>query len=349
MSVTTEIQRLHDAKDSIKESIIGKNVEVPENATLDEYSGLVDQIKTGNVFTEDNIYIKFQPTKLQILNINGETYHYSGSSSLKLNKLHPISVSNLRWDKARFSWSGGSSSSSTDIWKSVNNIYLRAGLFGDYILDKDTLTWSACSISHPNSFDTKYVWNDGVNTYYSYGSTHRILDESTNTVKWVTKTWTGLTSFTGDYIWTDGQDIYYSNNTDQYVLDKETSTWVTKTWNLTSFKGDNIWTDGEDMYLPDGTTSSSQYILDKETYTWKKVKLEGVVSFTIGSYIWSDGSNTYYSSGSNQGIFDKAALKFNSVKHFSPSGLQGYIVDNNNAYQLRVSPSPFKHLLYALK
>lgn len=345
MSVTTEIQRLQDAKESIKESIIGKNVEVPENVTLDEYSGLVNQIKTGNVFTENNIYTTFQPTKRQILNINGETYHYSGSGRFKLNKSHPISTTILRWDKAIFTFSGWSSTTVTDIWKSVNNIYLHASIGGDYILDKDTLTWSPCSISHPSSFYTKYVWNDGVNTYYSYGSTQRILNESA--MKWETKTWTGYTPINGEYVWTDGENIYYSNDSpEQYALDKETNTWVQKTWSgYTPFSGNYIWSDGENIYYSGGST---QYILDKETSTWSKKTWKGLTSF-YGNAVWSDGENIYCSASSTQYVLNKETLEFNSVKHFGQTGISGYIIDNNNAYQLGVSPSPFKYLLYSPK
>lgn len=44
MSLMTEIQRLHDAKDAIRAAIIEKGVYVPENASLDTYSTYIGRI-----------------------------------------------------------------------------------------------------------------------------------------------------------------------------------------------------------------------------------------------------------------------------------------------------------------
>ena len=47
MSIQTEIQRLQNAKASIKASIINKGVEISDDVKLDEYSNLIDNIPTG--------------------------------------------------------------------------------------------------------------------------------------------------------------------------------------------------------------------------------------------------------------------------------------------------------------
>lgn len=47
MSLSTEIQRLHDAKDAIRSAIVRKGVQVSSLAKLDDYAGYVDQIRAG--------------------------------------------------------------------------------------------------------------------------------------------------------------------------------------------------------------------------------------------------------------------------------------------------------------
>lgn len=47
MSIASEITRLQNAKSNIKTSIENKGVTVPNNATLDAYSGYIDNIQTG--------------------------------------------------------------------------------------------------------------------------------------------------------------------------------------------------------------------------------------------------------------------------------------------------------------
>ena len=63
----------------------------------------------------------------------------------------------------------------------------------------------------------KYIWSDGTNIYYSYGTNQYVLNGDT----WEAKTWNGLTKFYASGIWTDGTNIYYSYNTEQYILQKD--------------------------------------------------------------------------------------------------------------------------------
>ena len=153
------------------------------------------------------------------------------------------------------------------------------------------ITWNGLS-----SFNGEFVWTDGENIYYSYGSNQYVLNKSTST--WTAKTWNGLSEFYGSYIWTDGTNIYYSYSNTQMVLNKSTSTWSAKTWNdLTEFDGINIWKDGDDIYYSSpssGTTSLSggtpkkQYVLNKSTDTWVSKTWNGESNFA-GSTVWFDG------------------------------------------------------------
>ena len=155
-------------------------------------------------------------------------------------------------------------------------------------------TWNGFS-----EINGSYVWTDGENTYYSYGSTQYVLDVETST--WLEKTWNGLSSLNGLRIWTDGINYYYSNGTVQYVLDIATSTWFEKTWTgLTNFNGTDVWTDGENIYY---SSRSTQYVLDVETSTWSEKVWNGFSS-VFGSTIWTDGINYYYSYGSTHYVLD---------------------------------------------
>ncbi len=117
--------------------------------------------------------------------------------------------------------------SGINIWTDGDNIYYSYSS-NQYVLDKNTSTWTKKTWTGLTRFDRPYIWTDGNNIYYSYSSNQYVLDKATST--WNPKTWTGLTSFSGNSIWTDGDNVYYSNGSDQYVLNKVTSTWTAKTW-----------------------------------------------------------------------------------------------------------------------
>ena len=173
---------------------------------------------------------------------------------------------------------------------------------GSKKIDKeyDTNDWLAKTWTGLTEFNGEYVWTDGENIYYSYGTTKYVLDKLTST--WSVKSWTGLTSIYGNYIWTDGDNIYYSTGLSQYVLDKSTSTWSTKSWTgLTNFNGSRIWTDGENIYY---SYNLDQYILNKSTSTWSTKSWTGLTTIN-GQHIWTDGDNIYYSNGSNQYVLNK--------------------------------------------
>ena len=175
-------------------------------------------------------------------------------------------------------------------------IYMDAVLVADVLFND----WVSANFkSEILTFNEEYIWSDGTNCYYSFGTYHYIFDIETKS--WLSIMWSGLTSFGGNYVWTDGVNIYFSSGADQYVLDKETKTWSTITWTgLTSFYGSYVWTDGVNTYYSKG---ANQYVLDINTKTWSIVTWAGLTSFN-GSYVWTDGVNTYYSSGTNQYVLD---------------------------------------------
>lgn len=175
------------------------------------------------------------------------------------------------------------------IWSDGTNIFCYDNN-SDYILNKESLTWTKISLGSYNLHSSSAIWTDGIDVYYSYNSANYVFDKETLT--WSHKTWTGLVSFQGSYIWSDGVNVYYSKGTTHYILDKTTSTWSIKTWTgLSSFNGNCIWSDNENTYYSfDNTT----YILNKETSTWTICETyTGLID--SGLYIWNDGTYIYYS------------------------------------------------------
>ena len=214
------------------------------------------------------------------------------------------------------------------IWSDGDNIYY-SNASTQYVLDKETLTWSIKTWTGLTNFYGDRIWTDGENIYYSYVSNQYVLDKTTST--WNTKTWSGLTNFNGSNIWTDGENIYYSSGSTQRVLDKTTSTWSKKTWTgLTNFNGSNIWTDGENIYY---SNSSAQYVLDKSTSTWNEKTWIGLTNF-YGTCTWSDGDNIYYSNASTQYVLDKETLTWNTKKWTGKSNFFGTDIwtDGENIY-----------------
>lgn len=145
--------------------------------------------------------------------------------------------------------------------------------------------------------DKTYIWSDGENTYYSYGSgasTHYILDKDVDVWRTTTEC---KPHYEGSHIWTDGENVYLSYTGSHYILDKEAKTWKNKTWTFSGFQtlsGENVWRDGDTVYCSSGT--STQGVLNKETNTWSKMTWSGLTN-VYKKYIWTDGENIYHSDG----------------------------------------------------
>ena len=162
--------------------------------------------------------------------------------------------------------------------------------------------WSNMIWNGLTNFNGKYIWSDGINTYYSglYGVGQYVLDKGTNT--WNGKTW-NINFISGNNVWTDGDNIYYSEGSAQYVLDKGTNTWEEKTWNgFSSVFGEAIWTDGTNIYYSNGGPTF-QYVLNKETSTWEQKTWN--IDLLTGNNVWTDGTNIYCSAITGNYIYDK--------------------------------------------
>ncbi len=208
--------------------------------------------------------------------------------------------------------------SGIDMWTDGQNLYGVDGYIFDnklcynhYVLNKSTSTWEQTvfyGLDNASSFSGINIWTDGQNVYYSYGPSEQyVLNKETST--WEAKIWNGFTDFAGSDVWTDGQNIYCSESKDnQYVLNKETSTWEEKNW---IFEKDRfyiygVWTDGQDIFSFSNTINGTEcYVLEKQTSTWKfllTLNLENMDYAFSPEYIWSDGTNYFYSQQSDQFI-----------------------------------------------
>jgi hypothetical protein len=230
---------------------------------------------------------------------DGTDIYYSYSTTQKVfNKT-------LRtWDDK--TWSGLNNFYGGSVWTDGDNIYYSytsSGSSINYVLDKSLGVWNSKAWNGMTSFSGSCIWSDGTDIYYSYGTTQKVLDKSTST--WNDKTWSGLTSVERSYIWTDGTDTYYSNGTTQKVLDKSTSTWNDVTWSgleSNTFEGIGVWTDGDNIYFSD------DYRFLRIDVT--NLKLGEIIFYTnyysnSSENIWTDGTDTYYSKGATQKVFDK--------------------------------------------
>lgn len=74
MSIATQIERLQNAKESIKQKLIEKGVEVSDDVKLDQYGELIDTIPSGGG-SKHNITLNFY------LYASGNVYYYLDNGS----------------------------------------------------------------------------------------------------------------------------------------------------------------------------------------------------------------------------------------------------------------------------
>ncbi len=139
----------------------------------------------------------------------------------------------------------------------------------------------------------------------------------------------------GDII---SSDYKITEDTNLYAILKLRDTWseVTFTRPVTSGSGisvtydvRNIWTDGVNYYMSvtvidtsASTTTYYQLVLDVETRTWSNMTWQGF-SNIIGQYVWTNGTNYYYSNGTDQYILDIATHTWSPMTWYGLTDFYG--------------------------
>ena len=234
------------------------------------------------------------------------TYYSVGSEQYVLNQV-TSTWEETEWTERLENGTSAFYPQGNFIWtdKATNTVYY-SNDDEQYVLNKVTMEWETMVWNGLTNILAQCIWTDGTNIYYSNSSEQYVLNQETST--WEEKTWNGLTNILAQCIWTDGINIYYSNGEIHYVLDITTSTWTSVTFNV-SFNGMQVWTDGQNTYLTSTNHLNgevSHYILEKSSSTWLSKSWNNLPASLQTSYndqaicFWTDGTNIYYSNGSEQ-------------------------------------------------
>jgi len=138
-----------------------------------------------------------------------------------------------------------------NLWRDPTNI-----CYGDYVLDPSTSTWTERPMtgfpSTEEVFEGRFIWNDGINVYYSEKETTRNTQLSLDltTMNWSEKEWGGVPELRGYLVWNYEGNTYYLGTTSmhptgQFVLG---STWYPINIGI-EFLPNQVWTDGDNYYI----------------------------------------------------------------------------------------------------
>lgn len=161
----------------------------------------------------------------------------------------------------------------------------------------------------------------------------------------------------GIYVWYDDEDVYYSCS-NSYILNKETGTWDSITFKEISSSGTsyNLELEGEYVWHCGNRTFYSSvigysYERVSGTLNWKEITFNGFDNI-VGKKVWTDGTNTYFSDGSNQYAFNSATNTWISKSWYGLTSFDGsrvwtdgddiYYSEGSSQYVLDRSTSTWK-------
>lgn len=196
-------------------------------------------------------------------------------------------------------------------------------------------SWTTKTWTNAENFEPGNLWSDGINIYYSSGTTQKILNTSTGL--WSTKTWSGRTNFSTANIWTDGETIYcsvYESSTmKHFYLNINTSTWTS-----TSFSGltgrwvpANIWSDGTNVYY------SNTRVLNKSTKRWLTKSWSGLDDVSSFNPMWItvfDG-HIYYFNNTIHKELNTSTSTWNNITVTFNGQTDEWIVEGQNLFALK--------------
>ena len=245
-------------------------------------------------------------------------YHSLGSNSSPSQHLL-FEKQNSRWIETSFPSSGIDYFSAVYVWHDyLGNTYYDDKASYPTIhrkFNRATKRWNLVSYTG-TSPDGRYVWNDGVHTYYSSGSSQYVFNASK--LAWTQKTW-NIGEIDGSKVWTDDGNCYYRANSVNYKLDTTTGTWIETS--LYVMPKANIWHDhlGNTYAVTiDGASQEKiQWRLDRQTNSWVTIQFNGL-KIQAANHIWNDGVDTYYSYGTRQYVLDVQTYTWSKVSYLAP-------------------------------
>lgn len=310
------------------------------SAWLDKTWDTPDNVKLlygRDIYTIDNtMYYTYSendtttPVNLQLVTDSVWVNKQWGTSDIRNGRKVWKTVNNTYYDSLyKFTdqydfniklWTGLNSFMGRYIWEYNNNIYYSRDT-EQYRLERNRNNWTSIRWPGYNKIIGSYIWKTKNNIYYSYENEHYILKIYPDShVNWEQVTWTGLTTFDGNHIWSDGNNTYYSDYTvindqvtsQQYRLNEQLLKWESITWNgFNNLEGENVFTINNNIYYSSG---GKIYKLTTESINWEEVSLfVGIAPSIYGEQIWHDGSDTYYSYGTQQFKFNNKTGKFDQI------------------------------------
>lgn len=219
-----------------------------------------------------------------------DTYYSHGSTQLVLEK------ETSKWKTQ--AWANLTSFYGNDVWSDGENVYYYSSSDSQYLLDKETKTWTEFKIPVPvvrffpilhngvyygrANDDVWYYWTPSALTWTKYGF------------------WDDAPKDNMEYADRTGDSVYLFDwwNT-LYTLSDSSDRWIKQTDltmpNLEKNNGVSrfIWYDGK-TWFDQGSYANSTTYWDSDTKTWKDKGLVTNSSYYFSaSRLWSDGINLY--------------------------------------------------------
>lgn len=242
-------------------------------------------------------------------------YSYNGAN-YKLNK------SNSEW--VSITWKGLNDFKGNLIWSDGNDTYYSNGS-SQYRLNRTNLEWVSITAGSDIWVTGDKIWYENGNIYYSNtepAPTNKQFKFNKSTKNWDDMSWEGLTAFSGEDVWEDNYgNIYYSAGTTHYKRSKNsTNKWVKVNFSqdsgLSSFYGRFIWkTSNDTYYSPSSGYGTEDYKLIQGPGNLRWVKSD--LTHIVGTEIWSDNENIYYSNDETQYILEYSNDNNNPKKAIS--------------------------------
>ena len=217
------------------------------------------------------------------------TFYSNGADQLIFDK------NTKTWSE--YSWNLDFEIDGSNIWYSGSDVFYSSASSTSsvvtsyqYKFDFNNQIWVQINwVNAPSMVNSMYFWSDGEFTFYCSSSTKQyIVDLNTFTF---TPVDLGSKFINGNFF-NIGEDIYYCRSSMYcYLLDKDTMNWNKVSTVIDS--AEYVWYYENSVFYSD---NSIQYFWNFDTSSWEVMSWN--VDFdVVGTRIWSDGENYYYSIG----------------------------------------------------